>query len=221
MLAGEADERKARHRRADAHPARGPPVQCRRRRPGPRAGRGRSRHEPADQDLRDRSTPTARSSAPPRPVTSPTRPTARARTARSPSPTNCRVPPSARPMAAPPKPARPPRKPPTSKSPRPPQTELTQAGGVKRLSIAVVVDGTYTTDAAGQLHLRAARPGDPRPVDPDRPLRRRLRRDTRRPGPGRQPAVRRPARAGARRHHGPRPLRLHPRRPDERRRRWP
>jgi flagellar M-ring protein FliF len=29
------------------------------------------------------------------------------------------------------------------------QTELTQAGGIKRLSIAVVVDGTYVADAAG------------------------------------------------------------------------
>lgn len=30
------------------------------------------------------------------------------------------------------------------------QTEMTEAGSIKRLSIAVVVDGVYTTDAAGQ-----------------------------------------------------------------------
>ena len=29
------------------------------------------------------------------------------------------------------------------------ETQLTEAGGVKRLSVAVVLDGTYTTDASG------------------------------------------------------------------------
>jgi flagellar M-ring protein FliF len=38
-------------------------------------------------------------------------------------------------------------------------TEMTEAGGIKRLSIAVVVDGIYTTDATGNsTYARAPRP---------------------------------------------------------------
>ena len=75
------------------------------------------------------------------------------------------------------------------------ETTISEAGGIKRLSVAVVVDGTTSTTAPAtstysRAHGRGAR-ADPRA----RPVGRRLQRRSRRPGRGRQHAVRRAARS--------------------------
>jgi flagellar M-ring protein FliF len=113
--------------------------------------------------------------------------------ARSPSTTNCRA--TSRPKAAP-----------ASRDQskkteeinnyeisRTTKTEVTEAGRVNRISVAVLVDGSYTKNDKGEMVYAGARQGRARPHRGAGALGDRLRPEARRPGRGRQSQIRRTA----------------------------
>jgi flagellar M-ring protein FliF len=83
------------------------------------------------------------------------------------------------------------------------QTEMTEAGSIKRLSVAVVVDGTYADDGSGNSTYTPRSAEELAQITDARPLGHRLRRNARRHSGSRQPAVCRAA--GHRASPAPRP----------------
>ena len=71
------------------------------------------------------------------------------------------------------------------------RTEILEGGRMKRLSVAVLVDGIYAKGANGEVDLPAPPAGGTRPDRRPRPHGDRLRPESRRPGRGREPALRR------------------------------
>ncbi len=77
------------------------------------------------------------------------------------------------------------------------RTEILEGGRVKRLSVAVLVDGVYAEGRRRRDDLPAAPAGGARPHRRAGPHRGRLRQEPRRPARGREPALRRGAGRGA------------------------
>ena len=74
------------------------------------------------------------------------------------------------------------------------KTEVTEAGRVNRISVAVLVDGSYAKNDKGEMVYQDAHQGGARPHRRAGALGDRLRPEARRPGRGRQSALRRGAR---------------------------
>ena len=73
------------------------------------------------------------------------------------------------------------------------KTEVTEAGRVNRISVAVLVDGSYTQERQRRDGLSGAQQGTARPHRGAGALGDRLRPEARRSGRGRQPQIRRSA----------------------------
>ena len=185
-----ADRRRAprRFREADAQRGRGDRVVGGRRRPRPRPALGGLRLQQDHPDLRQvRSRrPGAALEPDPRRIQR----DRRATTARSPSTTNCRATsaPTTRRRARD-----------QSKKTeetnnyeisRTTKTEVTEAGRVNRISVAVLVDGSLHQERQGRDGLSGAQQGAARPHRGAGALGDRLRPEARRPGRGRQPQIR-------------------------------
>ncbi len=95
------------------------------------------------------------------------------------------------------------KRPTITKSPAPPR-RVTEAGRVNRISVAVLVDGSYSKNDKGELGLPGPLAGAARPHRRGGSLGDRLRPEARRPGRGRQSSLRR----GARRYSARRTYRI-------------